>query len=178
MTDAYAQDRTLVLLRHSKAEPPGDRPDVDRPLAPRGRADAAAAGAWLAHNALLPDLVICSSARRTRETWHGVAMGMTGAPPEGGSAGPAPDVQYADDAYEAHPEDLLALVRRVNPVTRTVLLIAHNPGVSQLSALLNPEQADRDALRTSEVVVHRTTAEWAGLGRGDTVVTTAHTARG
>lgn len=166
MTDAYAQDRTLVLLRHSKAEPPGDRPDVDRPLAPRGRADAAAAGAWLAHNALLPDLVICSSARRTRETWHGVAMGMTGAPPEGGSAGPAPDVQYADDAYEAHPEDLLALVRRVNPVTRTVLLIAHNPGVSQLSALLNPEQADRDALRTSEVVVHRTTAEWAGLGRG------------
>lgn len=178
MTHAHAQNRTLVLLRHAKAELPGDQPDMDRPLTARGRADAAAAGAWLAHHGLLPDVVICSSARRTRETWHGVAMGMTGAPPEGGSAGPAPEVHYADDAYEAHPADLLALVRRVAPAARTVLLIAHNPGVSQLSILLDSEQADRDPQRTSQAVVHRTTAEWAGLGRRDTVITAEHTARG
>ncbi|MER7460373.1 histidine phosphatase family protein [Micromonospora sp. NPDC126480] len=178
MTDAYADDRTLVLLRHSKAEPPNDGPDVQRPLAARGRADAAAVGAWLAKHALLPDVVICSAARRTRETWHDVALGMTGTPPEGGSAGPAPDVHYEGDAYEAHPEDLLTLVRRVDPGTRTVLLIAHNPGISLLSALLDPERADQDGLRTSGVAVHRTTVEWAGLGRGDAVLTATHTARG
>lgn len=178
MTDAHAHDRTLVLLRHSKAEPPNDGPDVDRPLAARGRADAAAAGAWLAKHGLLPDVVICSAARRTRETWHGVALGMTGSPPEGGSAGPAPAVHYVADAYEAHPEDLLTLVRQVDPATPTVLLIAHNPGISLLSALLDPERADQDGMRTSDVVVHRTTVDWAGLGRGDTVITDRHTARG
>ncbi|MGN9774985.1 SixA phosphatase family protein [Micromonospora sp. H33] len=178
MTDPYAQARTLVLLRHSKAEPPDDGPDVERPLAARGRADAAAAGAWLAKHALLPDVVICSATRRTRETWHGVALGMTGTPPEGGSAGPAPAVHYAADAYEAHPEDLLALVRRVDPAARTVLLIAHNPGISLLSALLDPERADQDGLRTSDVAVHRTAAEWAELGRAGSVITARHTARG
>ncbi|SCL59628.1 phosphohistidine phosphatase [Micromonospora citrea] len=178
MTDAHAEERTLVLLRHAKAEPPGDVLDVQRPLATRGHADAAAAGAWLAKHELLPDVVICSAARRTRETWHGVAMGMTGSPAEGGSAGPAPVVHYEADAYEARPEDLLALVNRADPAARTVLLIAHNPGISLLSALLDPLRADQDGLRTSDVVVHRSVGDWAGLGRGGAPIAARHTARG
>ncbi|MGN9811913.1 SixA phosphatase family protein [Micromonospora sp. BQ11] len=178
MTDAHARERTLVLLRHAKAEPPDEGPDAQRPLAARGRADAAAAGAWLARHDLLPDVVLCSTSRRTRETWHGVALGMTGTPPEGGSAGPAPTVRYEPDAYEAQPEDLLALVHRVDPAARTVLLIAHNPGVSLLSALLDPEHADRDGLRSCDVVVHRTAADWAQVERGRTAITARHTARG
>ncbi|MEU6072437.1 histidine phosphatase family protein [Micromonospora sp. NPDC047074] len=178
MTDAHAQGRTLVLLRHAKAEQPGERPDERRPLAPRGQADAAAAGAWLARHDLLPDLVICSTARRTRETWHAVAMGMTGAPPEGGSAGPAPVVRYEADAYEAHPEDLLTLVRRVDPAVRTVLLVAHNPGISLLSALLDPARADQDGMRTSDVVVHRSDVDWAKFDRDCAPITDRHTARG
>ena len=96
MTDAEADTRTLVLLRHAKAEAAGsDAPDdAERPLTARGHADAAAAGAWLARHGLLPDVVICSPARRTRQTWHGVALGMTGSPPEGGPAGPRPAVRY------------------------------------------------------------------------------------
>ncbi|MDO3705411.1 histidine phosphatase family protein [Micromonospora sp. C28SCA-DRY-2] len=178
MTDAYAEERTLVLLRHSKAEPPDDGPDVDRGLSARGEADAAAAGAWLARHDLLPDVVICSAARRTRQTWHRVAMGMTGTPPEGGPAGPAPAVHYEADAYEAQPEDLLALVRRIDPAARTVLLVAHNPGISLFSALLDPERADPDGLRTSDVVVHRTGVTWAELGRGRAEITDRHIARG
>jgi phosphohistidine phosphatase len=178
MTDPHAQGRTLVLLRHAKAEQPGESPDVRRPLAARGHADAAAAGAWLARHSLLPDVVICSTARRTRETWHGVALGMTGSPPEGGPAGPAPVVHYEQDAYEAHPEDLLTLVRRVDPAARTVLLVAHNPGISLLSALLDPLRADQDGMRTSDVVVHRPDVEWAALDRGRAPITDRHTARG
>ncbi|MEU4771184.1 histidine phosphatase family protein [Micromonospora sp. NPDC023644] len=179
MTDAHAQGRTLVLLRHAKAEPPGEVvPDVHRPLAARGQADAAAAGAWLAKHDLLPDVVVCSAARRTRETWHGVAMGMTGSPPEGGSAGPAPVVRYEADAYEARPQDLLALVRDVDPAARTVLLIAHNPGISLLSALLDPERADQDGMRTSDVVVHRPEVDWPELGLSRAPITDRHTARG
>ncbi|SCL23242.1 phosphohistidine phosphatase [Micromonospora nigra] len=179
MTDTGEERRALVLLRHAKAEPPhGDGPDVDRPLAARGRVDATAAGAWLARHELLPDVVLCSVALRTRQTWHQVETGMTGVRAEGGTAGPTPVVRYEKDAYEAHPEDLLELVRRVDPCARTVLLVAHNPGISLLSALLAPQRADPDGLRTSDIVVHHPTVAWSELGRATAPIDVRHTARG
>ncbi|MEV2237676.1 histidine phosphatase family protein [Micromonospora sp. NPDC049891] len=179
MTDSPHPERTLVLLRHAKAEQPTtDRPDVERPLATRGRADAAAAGAWLARHGLLPDVVLCSAAVRTRQTWHDVQLGITGSPPESGPAGPAPAVRYEPDAYEAHPEDLLSLVRQVPSTAATVLLIAHNPGISLLSELLDPVRADPEGLRTGGLVVHRTAVSWAELSRGTAGIEARHTARG
>ena len=64
-------ERTLVILRHAKAERPAELADADRPLTQRGHADAAAAGAWLAARGYRPDLVLCSPAKRTRQTWPG-----------------------------------------------------------------------------------------------------------
>ena len=61
--------RTLVVLRHSKSAYPPDTADVDRPLSARGQRDAAAAGHWLRDQGLIPDLVLCSIAVRTRQTW-------------------------------------------------------------------------------------------------------------
>ncbi|MFW8211369.1 SixA phosphatase family protein, partial [Klebsiella pneumoniae] len=65
--------RELILLRHAHAEPatPGQA-DLDRPLSPVGLAEAEAAGKWLKENKLLPDCVLCSPARRTRETLEAV----------------------------------------------------------------------------------------------------------
>ncbi|MFF3869913.1 SixA phosphatase family protein [Micromonospora sp. NPDC001898] len=176
MTDAPGTERTLVLLRHAKAEPPGDGTDGDRQLTARGQADAAAAGAWLARHGLLPDVVFCSPARRTRGTWHGVALGMTGSPDEAGPAGTLPAVRYEPGVYEAGPVELLSLVRSAPPEATTVLLVAHNPGVSLLSALLDPERADQQGMRTADLVVHRTRLRWADLRRAD--ITARHTARG
>ncbi|MCX5068474.1 histidine phosphatase family protein [Micromonospora lupini] len=179
MTDSHPETRTLVLLRHAKAEQGDDgTDDAERALSARGEADAAAAGAWLAHHDLLPDVVICSTARRTRQTWHGVAMGMAGSPPEGGPTGPRPTVRYEPGAYDAHPEELLALVRTADPTARVVLLIAHNPGVSLLSAFLDPETSDEEGLRTAELAVHRGVATWTEWGRGGAPVAQRHTARG
>jgi phosphohistidine phosphatase len=176
MTDGTTRERTLVLLRHAKAEQARNAPDLERPLTARGHADAAAAGAWLARHALLPDVVLCSAARRTRQTWHGVALGMTGSPPEGGPAGSVPVVRYEAAAYEARPEELLTLVRSVPGETGTVLLIAHNPGISLLSALLDPDRADQDGLRTTDLVAHRPVASWPDLTHAP--ITRRHTARG
>ncbi|WP_341718341.1 histidine phosphatase family protein [Micromonospora sp. FIMYZ51] len=179
MTDIPVAGRTLVLLRHAKAEPPtADGIDVARPLAARGRADARAAGAWLARHGLLPDLVLCSAALRTRQTWHEVQLGMTGMPAEGGPAGPVPVVRYETQAYEAHPDELLTLLRGVEPSAGTVLLIAHNPGISLLSELLDPPGASPDGLSTTDLVVHRPAGRWVELGRGTAPISTRHTARG
>ncbi|WP_200208423.1 SixA phosphatase family protein [Micromonospora coerulea] len=178
MTDGRNQERTLVLLRHAKAELPQDVADAERRLTARGHADAAAAGAWLARHGLLPDVVLCSPARRTRQTWHGVELGMTGSPPEGGPAGPKPMVRYEADAYDARPDQLLELVRSVELTAGTVLLIAHNPGISLLSGLLDPQRADPEGLRTTDLVVHRPTTRWAAVGQAGAPITARHTARG
>lgn len=178
MTDGRIAERTLVLLRHAKAEQSADMPDPERPLSVRGRADAAAAGAWLGRHALLPDLVLCSPALRTRQTWHGVELGMTGTSDEGGPAGPLPTVRYEPAAYDARPEALLELVRSVPEDVSTVLLIAHNPGISLLSSLLDPAGADPDGLRTTDLAVHRTSATWADLATGAAPIAARHTARG
>ena len=59
--------RKLVLLRHAKSAWP-DVPDHDRPLARRGQRDAPVIGRWLSDSGLLPDQVLCSTARRASET--------------------------------------------------------------------------------------------------------------
>ena len=61
--------RELILLRHAHAEPgAAGQADFDRPLSSQGLAEAEAAGRWLADQGLVPDRVLCSPARRTRET--------------------------------------------------------------------------------------------------------------
>ncbi|MEU8927341.1 histidine phosphatase family protein [Kitasatospora sp. NPDC048545] len=62
--------RTLIVLRHAKSAWPPDVPDRERPLGPRGRRDAPEAGRWLRRRGLVPDTVVCSPARRARETWE------------------------------------------------------------------------------------------------------------
>ena len=65
--------RELILLRHAHAEPAvSGQADLDRPLSPVGLAEAEAAGKWLKENNLLPDCVMCSPSRRTRETLEAV----------------------------------------------------------------------------------------------------------
>jgi len=159
--------RTLVLLRHAKAANPEGVADTDRPLTPRGHADSAAAGAWLSHRGFGPDLVVCSPSRRTRETWHGVALAMaTGA-----------QVRYEDEAYGASARDLLDLVVHADRGVSTLLLIGHNPAMSQLSELLDPAGVDPDGLRTCGLAVHTFTGPWDALGPRKARLTATHTAR-
>ena len=161
---------TLVIVRHAKAERPAGVADEDRPLTRRGHADAAAAGAWLAARGYRPDLVLCSPARRTRQTWRAVAAALT--------ASGAPEVHFDDALYHGDTKDALDLLRRVPATARSVLLVGHNPTVSMLSSLLaGGTDGDSDGLRTSGIAVHVHDGGWAELGPGAAPVTASHTAR-
>ncbi|MFI6823065.1 SixA phosphatase family protein [Micromonospora sp. NPDC050187] len=179
MTEGRATGHTLVLLRHGKAERPEGTDDRERALTGRGQADAAAAGAWLARHGFRPDVVVCSPARRTRQTWQAAENGMAGSGMADGPAGngPTPLVRYESAVYAAEAADLLDLLRAVEPDAGTVLLVAHNPGISLVSIALDRIGADREGLRTSGVVVHRVTGAWADLGTTPAPVTARHTAR-
>lgn len=168
-------ERKLVLLRHSKAEAAAGTPDIDRRLSSRGHADAAVAGAWLGAQGHRPELVICSPARRTRQTWHAVAVALS----ETAAKPSAPVVRYEPAVYAGTAADLLGLVQGVAEETASVLLVGHNPTISQLSAMLDPDAGlDSDGLRTSGIAVHRVTGAWAECGSVRAPLTAAHTARG
>jgi phosphohistidine phosphatase len=162
--------RSLVILRHAKAGRPAGAADEDRPLSARGHADAQAAGAWL-RGRHVPDLVLCSPSKRTRQTWHGIAANLP--------AGAAPVVRYERRLYLGGPDELLDVVREIEEPVATALLIGHNPALSLLAIELDPDGGlDSDGLRTCGLTVHSVDREWSELGPLGAPVTATHTARG
>jgi phosphohistidine phosphatase len=131
--------RELILLRHAHAEPAAaGESDLDRPLSAEGLAEAEAAGRWLAAQGLVPDRVLCSPARRSRETLE--AVGYV-------------EQRLEDSIYEATPGILAELVD-ANRETERLLLVGHNPGLERLAALMHSGQSgDYRGMPTSSVVV-------------------------
>ncbi|MFL5335010.1 MAG: SixA phosphatase family protein [Geminicoccaceae bacterium] len=163
-------DRTLVLLRHAKAAHPEGVADLDRALTPRGHADAAVAGGWLATKRLIPQVAMCSPSRRTRETWHGVALAL-------GADSSGVTVVYDPALYEAdRARSLLELVSTTDSAVSGLLLIGHNPTISMLSSLLDPSAPD-EGLRTCGIAVHAVPGDWRDLKPGGAALTASATAR-
>jgi phosphohistidine phosphatase len=162
--------RSLVLLRHAKAENPVGVTDDKRPLSPRGHADAQAAGAWLATRQV-PELVLCSPTKRTRQTWHAIMTSL--------AAKTDPVVRYDRRLYLGSADDLLEMVREIEDSVARVLVIGHNPTLSQLAFDLDPEGGlDSDGLRTCGLTVHEMDGSWSDCGPRGARVTATHTARG
>jgi phosphohistidine phosphatase len=157
--------RRLVLLRHAKSAWP-DVPDHDRPLAPRGRRDAPGAGRWLRQAGCVPDLVLCSTARRARETWA-LAEGKLGAEPK---------TVFEERVYGASSTGLLDLARETSPDVGTLLIVGHEPAMRSLTmelASAQPGKAEAQALGrvrvkypTASVAVLAFTVGWPELGPG------------
>ncbi|MFG2221473.1 SixA phosphatase family protein [Streptomyces sp. NPDC048644] len=126
--------RRIVLLRHAKAEWSQDS-DHERPLAERGRKDAPAAGRRLAGAGITPDLTLCSTASRTRETWKLFV----------GELPQRPKTVYEERLYEASLGELIAVLNETPDEVRDLLVVGHNPGMHALADALAGE-ADGDLL--------------------------------
>lgn len=167
--------RRLVVLRHAKSAWPAGVPDHERPLAPRGRRDAPAAGRALAEADCLPDLALCSTAVRARETWQ-LASAQWGTPPP---------VRFDPRLYAAGVPDLLTVVRETPPRVETLLLVGHNPGMEELVLELAGDGLD-DALDqvhtkfpTSAIAVLAWHGSgWETLAPGTALLTDVTVARG
>ena len=116
----------LILFRHAKAESEaasGD--DFDRPLSGRGRREARAMGAQLATLGLKPDLALVSPALRTRQTWEIAEVSLAGA-----------EVRFERDLYNADSVVILALAEAAGAGRGVVMVVAHNPGLQELTVRL------------------------------------------
>jgi phosphohistidine phosphatase len=153
--------KQLFLLRHAKSswEDPG-LADHDRPLAPRGRRAAKLIAEHLRRHGIAPELVLCSSAARTRETLELIAPAL----------GEAVPVQIEDQLYAASEQVLLERVRAVEDGIESLQLIGHNPGVQQLALLLagSGEKVTAPARKypTGALATLEFSASWHELGPG------------
>jgi phosphohistidine phosphatase len=165
--------RRLLLLRHAKSAWPDEVADQDRPLARRGRRDAPVAGRWLRQAGYVPDHVLCSTARRARETWQLAEQELVVRPP----------VVYEPGVYIASARSLLHIVRRQPPSARTVVVVGHDPSLPELALELaaGSDHPDRRAAArppgaplgrmqakfpTAAIAVLELTASWAELWPG------------
>jgi phosphohistidine phosphatase len=124
--DVMTSQRQLIVMRHAKAgELPGG-PDAERPLRPRGRRNAAAAGAWLASRDLVPDRVLCSTAKRARQTWQCVSAELAG----------EPELVSDERLYDASGPDLLDIFAETDPGVRSLMYVGHNPAAADVAEIL------------------------------------------
>jgi phosphohistidine phosphatase len=153
--------RRLFLLRHAKSDwsEPGAS-DHERPLNRRGQEAAPRIGAYLHRHRLIPDSVLCSTARRTRETWDLVAAEIKGAPP----------ATFVERLYEATPRTILDMLRHAEPGGKSLLVVGHNPGLHDLATQLIAagDLDDRERLHEKLptgglVVIDFAVADWSKL---------------
>jgi len=127
--------RRLFLLRHAKSSWQDDgQDDFDRPLNVRGRKAAPVSAAFLQRNGLFPDLVLCSTACRARET---LALTL---PFLQGEA----TILLEDRLYLASAAKLFNRLREVDDRFASVMIVAHNPGLQDLALMLAARGAEDD----------------------------------
>jgi phosphohistidine phosphatase len=113
----------LILLRHGKADSVSALGgDLERGLTDRGRRDAALMGRVLADAGIVPDLVLVSSARRTRETWEELAPAF-----------PKAKVEFARGLYLAPLDHLAHAVDATGDTADCLMIVGHNPGLHEMA---------------------------------------------
>ncbi|TVR60801.1 MAG: histidine phosphatase family protein [Gemmatimonadales bacterium] len=156
--------RTIHLLRHAKSswDDPG-LADLRRPLAARGRRAAKAVRAHLEEEGIVPDVILCSPATRTRQTLDGISGAVDGVP-----------VQIEEGIYFGGELAVLGLLRSLPRSCRSVMVIGHNPTLEELAVdLLDPDQDHHpsvDRMRgkypTAALATFETSDQWSHLEPG------------
>jgi len=123
--------KRLLLLRHAHAEEAQGRADIDRPLSARGRTQALAAAQSIALAELACEAVLSSTALRARETALIVAAQLD----------LGDDLQFEPTLYLGNVEALLGPPRRCPDSVSTLLIVGHNPGLSELAQSFNGNAA-------------------------------------
>jgi phosphohistidine phosphatase len=143
--------RTFLILRHAKAAREESGSDKERELTAKGRHSAERMGALAREHDLVPDLVICSTATRARETYNLFARG----------AGYDGRVEFLDELYLAPAVLYVEAVQRLGGSAKKVMVIGHNPG---LEALVDVLTGSAETLATAALAVCELPVdEWADL---------------
>ncbi|WP_270835832.1 SixA phosphatase family protein [Aeromonas sp. QDB30] len=144
--------RTLILVRHGKSSwEEASLADRERPLAARGLRDAPRMGRRLARNKVLPDLILSSPACRARTTAMLMAAELDG----------KRDIVIDERLYGGDVRTLLGVVTGLGDELGCVMLVSHNPELSELAHLLS--RAIREMPTCAIVRLTFDAASWAAI---------------
>lgn len=148
--------RQLTLIRHATADQDAGVRDFERPLTRKGHGEAQEMAKRLHERGLVPDLILVSSAMRTRETADNFAkvLGVT-----------ARLLQADDSLYLADGEHILSTIRAVGPRVSNLMVIGHNPGISAAAIALAPETVSADLPTCGLLTMTVNCAVWSLVDR-------------
>ncbi len=148
--------KRLTLMRHGDAHwKDPEVADFARPLNRRGGGEAEVMARRIAELSLVPDVIIASPARRARQTAEIMAREL---------ALPHRSIRYEEALYLAAAQEILKLVRGVGPLVPHLMVIGHNPGISELAHLLVPS-GEMNGLATAGLcTITFDTEQWSTVG--------------
>ncbi|MGO3152391.1 MAG: SixA phosphatase family protein [Galactobacter sp.] len=132
-----SDERTLLLLRHAKAEAPWGMSDADRGLTKHGGEQARDVGEYLASESLVPDGVLVSDSRRTRATYAWIASIL---------GEEAPSAYLDSRLYESPAAAMIAVINETPTTVRSLLVVGHLPAVQDAAMRLSSADSDEDAV--------------------------------
>ncbi len=138
--------KTLYLVRHAKSS--WDNPelaDFDRPLNDRGKRDAPRMGKKLREREIHPNLIISSPAKRAMSTGKRIAEAL---------GFPQKNIKTDQGLYHANAEELLSIVQKLPDTCERIVLIGHNPGLTDFANDLTRDQAVITNVPTCGVVAY------------------------
>lgn len=147
--------KRIYLVRHAKSSWKDPRlTDINRPLNKRGKKDAPFIGDQLNKNQIKPDLILSSPANRAKKTALIIAEKI---------CYPAKKIVFKDELYEASERTLLDFVKKLNERFNSVMIFAHNPGLTQLNNLISNNYIDN--IPTCGVVALEIDRKWIEVGK-------------
>lgn len=159
--DRSKEERIVYIIRHSKASRDMEElADFDRPLNKKGINEASNLGRLLKKYGVQPDLIIASSAQRTTQTSELIAKGMKY---------PVDAIKLQDDLYLADVEKLLTCLKSQPDAYKQIVIVAHNPGISELASLITGANID-EMPTTGMVVVKCRCRKWSELSTNNNIL--------
>ena len=133
---AKKYDHILIIMRHAKAEPFGDKGDSERELTDKGLKQAKSVGKAIESLGLVPDQISCSSVTRTRQTLDRMLK----------TFGDKPIVDYRISLYDGGVQAVFDELAHVKAKNRVFMIVGHEPTVSISAQWLASADSDGERL--------------------------------
>jgi phosphohistidine phosphatase len=147
--------KTIYLVRHAKSSWEDPKlADFKRPLNTRGKKDAPFMGVQLNNKQIEPDLILASPAKRAKKTALAIAEKISY---------PNKNILFKDEFYEASEKTLLDIIKKIDERFDSVMVFAHNPGLTQLNNLISNNYIEN--IPTCGVVALECDKEWSDVGK-------------
>jgi len=144
--------KTLVVIRHAKSSWANPlQSDFERPLNERGKKEAPEMGEKLKSLNIIPDLIVASSAKRTRQTAKKIAKEV---------GYDAEHIKWEEKLYHCIPSVLEETVSETDDKVKTIFIVGHNPGITEFVNQLSPDFGIGNMPTCGVVAAHVDTKEW------------------